>query len=76
MYNGQTEFSLERMGGMQTASSKILDEGITSSKLSLTIYMCGPYGANYDGDKITLYSVYSRELVRECDSLKWDHGSI
>ena len=47
-------------GGIHTSRLNILDDGIPSSTLSLPIYMCGPYGSNYVGDEMILYSVYSR----------------
>ena len=59
-------------GVIKPARVKILDNVIPSSTLSLPIYMCGPYGSNYDGYERLLYKLYSRELVRECESLKCD----
>ena len=53
-------------GGIQPARMNIRDNEIPSSTLSLTIYMCGPYGANYDGEEMMMYSVYYRGSVREC----------
>ena len=62
-------------GDIHPAGVKTLDDGITSITLSLKMYLCGPHGADYDGDKMTLYSVYSRELVRECESVKLGYES-
>ena len=57
-------------GFIQPYSVMILDDEIPSSTLSFPIYMCGPYGANYDDDEMTMYPVYSSESVREFESFK------
>ena len=63
-------------GGIKPDRVKILDNVIPSSTLSLPIYMCGTYGSNYDGYERLMYPLYSRELVRECESFKCNYESI
>ena len=70
VYTGKSALYLDRKGGIKSSRVNILDYGIPSCTLSPPIYMCGPYGADYGGDEMTLYPVYSRELVRECESFK------
>ena len=76
VYTGKSALYLDRKGGIKSSRVNILDYGIPSCTLSPPIYMCGPYGANYDSEKIMLYPVYSREAVMECESLKWYYESI
>ena len=63
-------------GGIHPARVSILYNGIPSSTLSLPIHICGPFGAYSNCDEMTIYSLYSRESVREFESFKWDYESI
>ena len=60
-------------GGIKPDRVNILDNLIPSSTLSLPIYMCGPYGYNYDGCERMMNPLYSRELVRDFESFKCDY---
>ena len=51
---------MDRKGSIKMARVDRLDDGIPRSTLSLPIYICGPYGANYDNNKMMMYPVYSR----------------
>jgi len=46
----------------------------TNSSMRIPISMCGPYGADFDGDEMTLFGVYSTKAQEECATFLWDHS--
>ena len=51
MYTCQEALSMDRRGGIHPDRENITDNGIPSSTLILLIQICGPYAADYGGEK-------------------------
>lgn len=44
-----------------------------NASMRLPISMCGPFGADYDGDEMTIFAVTTQKAKRECEAFEWPH---
>jgi hypothetical protein len=69
-------------GGIQPVIIKVtrpIDEDNTrndvNASLRIPLSMCGPYGADFDGDEMTLIGIKGYQSEQECSAFNWNHDS-
>ena len=64
-------------GGIQAVTIRVSDDDGDLSNLDcsmrLPMQMCAPYAADYDGDEMTLFPVYGKLAIAECDAFQWNY---
>jgi hypothetical protein len=46
-----------------------------NASLRIPLSMCRPYGADFDGDEMTLIGITGYQSEQECSAFNWDHDS-
>jgi hypothetical protein len=68
-------------GGIQPVRIELTDPDVdaitghdVNASMKVPIHMCGPYGADFDGDEMTLFGVCNPTSEAECASFVWDYS--
>ena len=68
-------------GGIQpvriTISSPIYDKDQqrdVNSSIRIPLCMCTPFGADFDGDEMTIFGIQGLQSEKECEAFQWDHA--